>query len=95
MDRTRPEDYVMEIESIDEKERWGNMYNSGMLMWIISKLTGDALEEKLQIVNETKCKPPFPASEVSRIACVVNQAISQCKNKGRREIATKPNEAPD
>ena len=65
---SRIKNYVNAIKSIPNGGRNDSIYKIGLSLHGKFGLTGNPLEEMLHDVNQSKCIPPLPNSEVSRIA---------------------------
>jgi len=74
MDYSRIEKYINAIEPIAKGERNDGTYNAGLCLRGTLGLHGDVLETVLQEFNRTKCIPPLPERDVTRIAKSVNES---------------------
>lgn len=66
--------YLGTIELVHEGQRNATLYNTGLLLRTRFGQTGNALEEALSEVNQTKCTPPLSESEVRQIAESVDKS---------------------
>ena len=66
--------YIGKISPLGQGDRNNGLHRAGLQLRRKFDLSGDALESVLSEVNQTKCAPPLPNSEVATIARSVNKA---------------------
>ena len=71
---TRINKYIGKIEPIHKGNRNESLHNIGILIRTRFGQTGNVLLSALSDVNQTKCTPPLPESEVKKIAQSVNRS---------------------
>ena len=74
MNYTSIEKYINTFDPIPKGHRDTGLHNKGILLRTKFGLTGDALVSALSEVNQTKCSPPLPESDVQKIAQSVDRS---------------------
>ena len=84
-------EYLGEFEPMVEGHRNNGLYKAGLQLWKFFVLTGDTLETMLRELNQTKCIPPLPDSEVTAIARSISKANipKGCEKVGSKNVRAK------